>query len=448
MPTTNEIEVLRAARQANITARDELANFMAQLSHESGGLTRKEESFRYTRGIHQIPVPSAFREGRERLEAAHLAALDGRPQELARLMYGGRMGNDDAGDGYLYRGRGFNQLTGEENYRTAGAALGLDLTTNPDLASNMENAARISVWYWQERVPQADRDDVSAATLAINGGYNGLRDRHERFDAWHALLTPEFLADLDAGRVRPGAGVGPIVGLPAMEDGALRRFESGMDVRQLQIDLQALDMRDARGRRIATTGTYDQGTEQSIRGFQEAHGLPVTGRANQQTLEVIQDVLQRQQARVQLDGGPAAPPMGLAGGNGELEGLQGLRVDGIPSGHRDYALFEAIRQNLPEETTLEKVAEVAMRAKTEAGILRPEQIDAIFVQAERVFVIGKVPGFRTDANLSTPAPEFRDSMRSMEAFDRQLARPAQFPEQRESINQNQVAPGVSSRSLA
>src|SRR3546814_9698491 len=110
--------MLNAARAAGITSRDELANLMGQLSHESRGFTALQESFRYTRGIDQIPVASAFREGRDALEDARVDAVAGRPQELARLMYGGRMGNDDAGDGYLYRGRGFIMLTGEDNYRS------------------------------------------------------------------------------------------------------------------------------------------------------------------------------------------------------------------------------------------------------------------------------------------------------------------------------------------
>ena len=123
MPNEHEISMLRAARGAGITSREEMANFMAQMSHESTGFTRLKESFRYTQGVHQIPVRSAWREGEQALEAARQEALQGRPQELGRLMYGGRMGNDDAGDGYLYRGRGYTQLDRPEFHRHSVAAL-------------------------------------------------------------------------------------------------------------------------------------------------------------------------------------------------------------------------------------------------------------------------------------------------------------------------------------
>jgi putative chitinase len=305
MPTANEIAMLQAAQAAGITSRDELANFMAQISHESGGLTRLEEGFRYTRGIDQIPVQSAFREGREVLEAARLEALDGRPQELGRLMYGGRMGNDDAGDGYLYRGRGFTQLTGEDNYRAAGTALNLDLVNNPDLAAQPENASRIAVWYWQNRVPAADRDDVSAATRAVNGGDNGLADRHNRFDAWHAQLTPEFMADLAAGRVQPGAAVAPVAGQAAMADNALRRGETGAEVGQLQTNLRALGIRNDSNQEIGVDNSFGPGTEQAVRRFQEQQGLPVTGRAGPETLTAVQEAVRLQEERLQT---PQSPP--------------------------------------------------------------------------------------------------------------------------------------------
>lgn len=293
MPNANEIELLQTAREAGITSRVELANFMAQMGHESLGFTRLEESFIYSHGVAQIPVQSVLREGQAAAEAARLEALHGRPQGLARLMYGGRMGNDDAGDGYLYRGRGYTQLTGEQNYRDAGTGVNLDLVSHPELAANRANAVDIAVWFWQDKVPQRDRDDVTAATHAINGGENGLADRHNRFDAWHAVLTPEFMCDLAAGRVQPGQAVAPSEGRRPMEDGALRRFERGDEVQQLRADLHMLGVRYDRTHVIGTGNTYDAHTEDAVRRFQEQHGLAVTGRADPDTLTAVRNAVQR-----------------------------------------------------------------------------------------------------------------------------------------------------------
>src|SRR3546814_13518789 len=88
MPTRNEIAMLDAARAAGITSRDELANFMGQLSHESGGFRTLEESFRYTRGIDLIHVTSAFREGMDAIKTDRLDAPDVRPPKLALLRWG------------------------------------------------------------------------------------------------------------------------------------------------------------------------------------------------------------------------------------------------------------------------------------------------------------------------------------------------------------------------
>lgn len=287
MPNENELSLLRAAREAGITSREETANFMAQMGHESAGFTRLEEGFRYTRGIHQIPVRSAWREGAEALESARLEALQGRPQELARLMYGNRMGNDDAGDGYQYRGRGYTQLTGESNYAAAGQALEMDLTGHPGLAADRGNAERIALWFWQHQIPEHDRDDVSKATRAINNGENGLEDRLNRYDAWHAVLTPAFIADVDANRVRAGAPVLPTAERPAMEDGALRRLETGEEVRQLNEQLRGLDIRAEQNRRVPAGDSFTRETEQAVRRFQEQNALPVTGRADPSTLQEI-----------------------------------------------------------------------------------------------------------------------------------------------------------------
>lgn len=96
MATDRQNHLLQTAYSAGITAPKELANFMAQVGHESSNLSRLNEGFRYTKSAEQVSsvVRSSMREGRASLEEARLEALDGKPQALAELMYGGRMGND------------------------------------------------------------------------------------------------------------------------------------------------------------------------------------------------------------------------------------------------------------------------------------------------------------------------------------------------------------------
>lgn len=83
------------------------------------------------------------------------------------------------GDGYLYRGRGWIQLTGKANYITAGKAFNQDFVGNPDLVQQYPWAAMVSGWYWDSRKlnQYADNDDIMAVTQRVNGGYNGIDDR-------------------------------------------------------------------------------------------------------------------------------------------------------------------------------------------------------------------------------------------------------------------------------
>ena len=142
-------EPLNAAlREAYINDPLEVAHFLAQVLHETGGLKWLEE----------IWGPSE-----------------------AQMRYESRadLGNVLPGDGYLYRGRGLIHLTGRNNYQRAGRALGLPLETQPELAALPEHAARIACWYWNSRGigKRALADDLEAVTRAVNGGVNGLADR-------------------------------------------------------------------------------------------------------------------------------------------------------------------------------------------------------------------------------------------------------------------------------
>ena len=64
--------------------------------------------------------------------------VQGNRPSLAR-----KMGNREPGDGARYCGRGYVQLTWRNNYKLAGAKLGLPLEVNPDMAMKPNVAAMI-----------------------------------------------------------------------------------------------------------------------------------------------------------------------------------------------------------------------------------------------------------------------------------------------------------------
>jgi predicted chitinase len=103
------------------------------------------------------------------------------------------LGNNQAGDGARYHGRGYIQLTGRENYRRAGQALGLPLEQRPELVERPDVAAKVAVWFWQNRVaPKVSNfNDTAAVTKPINSGLKGLQDRHDKYAAIVQLMQPK-----------------------------------------------------------------------------------------------------------------------------------------------------------------------------------------------------------------------------------------------------------------
>lgn len=166
---------------SGITNPKEQAMFMAQMDHESGGFKNLEENLNYKPERLMQMFPKKFAS----LEEAQATVAGGR-EAIGNKIYGGRMGNA-ADEGYKFRGRGFTQLTGKDNYAAAGKDLGLDLVGNPDLAADPANAAKISTWYWKNRnglSAAAQGGDVAAATKKINGGLNGLDDREAKYASY------------------------------------------------------------------------------------------------------------------------------------------------------------------------------------------------------------------------------------------------------------------------
>jgi putative chitinase len=154
--------------------------FLAQLGHESAGLSIMEEGLNYSAQGLVNTFPNRF----PTLAAATPFARN--PQKFANHVYGNRMGNGppESGDGFRFRGRGYIQITGRENYGKIGAIAGVDLIANPDAAISPDHALEIACGFWTFKKINAiaDTGDFVAVTRAINGGTKGLADRRAWLD--------------------------------------------------------------------------------------------------------------------------------------------------------------------------------------------------------------------------------------------------------------------------
>ena len=149
----------------------ELDDFLGQVLHESGMLERLVENLNYSPERLMAVWPSRF----PTLASAQPFARN--PAKLAEKVYGGRMGNDEPGAGARYIGRGLLQVTGRDNYRAVGKALGLDLLKYPDLLAEPRVALLASIAWWEARIPDAVMGDIKRVTKLVNGGTHGLDDR-------------------------------------------------------------------------------------------------------------------------------------------------------------------------------------------------------------------------------------------------------------------------------
>lgn len=102
------------------------------------------------------------------------------------------LGNTKVGDGVRYKGRGFIQLTGKYNYSKVGEALNLPLLQQPQLAERPDIAAKVAVWFWQNRVKPkvSDFTDVKQSTRPINPALKGLPSRQDKYDKYTQVSIP------------------------------------------------------------------------------------------------------------------------------------------------------------------------------------------------------------------------------------------------------------------
>jgi len=160
-----------------------VAHFIAQVLHESSGLSFQIESLNYSPERLPKVWPSRFKPvgPLDPLLFAH------NQEKLGNEVYGGRMGNTGPNDGFTYRGRGLLQLTGRNSYVEATTnlrkqnAVAPDFVTTPDAVFSAQWCLVVAAAKWASVGCNAlaDQDDIRRVTRAINGGLIGLSDRTE-----------------------------------------------------------------------------------------------------------------------------------------------------------------------------------------------------------------------------------------------------------------------------
>jgi len=181
-------QISETAKKFNITNNLRLAHFLAQCAHESGNFKAVSENLNYSvDGLKKI-FPKYF--------PGNLAeSYAKQPEKIASRVYGSRMGNGDEStkEGYIFRGRGYIQLTGKSNYSKFTQFIGEDCVGNPDLVATKYPLASAAFFFnsnslWTICDKGSDDATVTAVTKRVNGGTHGLADRIEKFKKYYSLL--------------------------------------------------------------------------------------------------------------------------------------------------------------------------------------------------------------------------------------------------------------------
>lgn len=171
-----------AIEKADLSTPARLAAFIAQCGHESDSFRFMEENLNYKAESLCRVWPSHFPTDIA-ISYAH------QPQKIANRAYANRMGNGDeeSGDGWSYRGRGWLQTTGKVGYEQLSDATQIDFVSNPDAVATPEGAAISAAVFWEKHNlnRHVDNNDFVGLTKLINGGTIGLEDRMARYE--HAM---------------------------------------------------------------------------------------------------------------------------------------------------------------------------------------------------------------------------------------------------------------------
>lgn len=257
--------------EAGIDKALRLSHFIGQGLIETGFLNYRVENLNYSKEA-LIRTFSKYRNDHD-LAAEHAR----KPELIANTVYGGRMGNTEPGDGWKYRGRGFIQLTGRNNYERYAEASGVDIVSDPDqISKDLSKSLKVAIAFWMTNNLNdfADQNDGAAVSRGINRGnpHSTRRANHED----ERLMWTQNCLNLFQG---PESVL--THGTPD-DPGLLKVGSRGEAVRGLQDALNLLGY-DAG----IADGIFGRKTRRALVAFQQESDLAVTGEADAATREAL-----------------------------------------------------------------------------------------------------------------------------------------------------------------
>ena len=239
-----------------INTSNRVAGFMAQCAHESLDFTRLVENLNYSEKALNSVFGRYFGKGKR--DAKEYARNQ---EKIANYVYQdefrskrGALGNTNAGDGWLFRGRGIKQLTGRNNYTQFANTVDMTAEEAADYVSTPKGAIESACWFWATNKLEkwADAGDNKGLTKKINGGTIGLDDRNRRWNAALAILggkAPAKKATKTSSSAR-----------------TLRKGMKGDDVAKMQKVLG-----------VGADGDFGFGTQTAVKKWQKMNGLTADG---------------------------------------------------------------------------------------------------------------------------------------------------------------------------
>jgi len=188
VPDSVIAQIPDTASKFNITTPLRLAHFLAQCGHESGGFSVTTENLNYS-------AEGLVRIFGKYFNATTAPSYARNPEKIANKVYSSRMGNGNeaSGDGWKFKGRGYIQLTGKDNYSNFDKTVNDDILSNPDLIATKYPLASAAYFFdsnnlWTICDKGSDEATVTSVTKRVNGGTIGLADRLKHFIEFYNLL--------------------------------------------------------------------------------------------------------------------------------------------------------------------------------------------------------------------------------------------------------------------